>query len=198
MSVSTYKIVLLGVAAVGKTSVITRFVSKHYDANYLPTIGLDYFFKTVYLEDATVRLQIWDSAGMERFASLLPRYVRECSVAVIIYDITSISSFEKTNEIIENVRRERGNDVNFVLVGNKSDLESQRVVSYEMGREKADSIDALFIETSAKMGYNVRVLFRKIATALESQQHSLDKEEDDGTPRIQHHIASHEEPVCSC
>jgi Ras-related protein Rab-6A len=194
-----YKLVFLGDQGVGKTSIITRFMYDSFDKNYQvkislnviyfiiivfkATIGIDFLSKTMYLEDRTVRLQLWDTAGQERFRSLIPSYIRDSSVAVIVYDITSIStkyslvicvtfafldraSFLNTSKWIEDVRNERGNDVIIVLVGNKTDVSERRQVSVEEGEDKSTKENIMFIETSAKAGFNIKALFRKLATAL--------------------------------
>ncbi len=120
----------------------------------------------MYLEDRTVRLQLWDTAGQERFRSLIPSYIRDSSVAVVVYDISSLKSFQNTRKWVDDVRGERGNDVIIVLVGNKTDLGDKREVTQQMGEEEAKRCGALFVETSAKVGANVKALFRRIAQAL--------------------------------
>ena len=87
--VTKYKLVFLGDQSVGKTSIVTRFMYDTFDSSYQATIGIDFLSKTMYLEDRTVRLQLWDTAGQERFRSLIPSYIRDSSVAVTVYDITS-------------------------------------------------------------------------------------------------------------
>jgi Ras-related protein Rab-6A len=154
---SKYKLVFLGDQGVGKTSIITRFMYDSFDKNYQATIGIDFLSKTMYLEDRTVRLQLWDTAGQERFRSLIPSYIRDSSVAVIVYDITNRASFLNTSRWIEDVRSERGNDVIIVLVGNKSDVSERRQVSAEEGDSKATKDGVIFIESSAKAGYNIKV-----------------------------------------
>ncbi|VDN81197.1 unnamed protein product [Brugia pahangi] len=84
-----FKLVFLGEQSVGKTSLITRFMYDSFDNTYQATIGIDFLSKTMYLEDRTVRLQLWDTAGQERFRSLIPSYIRDSTVAVVVYDITS-------------------------------------------------------------------------------------------------------------
>ncbi|XP_062582623.1 ras-related protein Rab-6A-like [Saccostrea cucullata] len=84
-----FKLVFLGEQSVGKTSLITRFMYDSFDNTYQATIGIDFLSKTMYLEDRTIRLQLWDTAGQERFRSLIPSYIRDSSVAVVVYDITS-------------------------------------------------------------------------------------------------------------
>ncbi|KAJ2739794.1 GTPase Ryh1 [Coemansia sp. BCRC 34490] len=121
----------------------------------------------MYLEDRTVRLQLWDTAGQERFRSLIPSYIRDSSVALVIYDITNRESFIQTTKWIEDVRAERGDEVIIVLVGNKTDLnDAGRQVSTEEGEKKARDFNVMFMETSAKAGHNVKILFRNIALAL--------------------------------
>ncbi|XP_013680283.1 ras-related protein RABH1e isoform X2 [Brassica napus] len=130
------------------------------------TIGIDFLSKTMYLEDRTLRLQLWDTAGQERFRSLIPSYIRDSSVAVIVYDVANRQSFLNTSKWVEDVRTERGNDVIIVLVGNKTDLVDKRQVSIEEGDNKARDFGVIFIETSAKAGFNIKPLFRKISAAL--------------------------------
>mmetsp|Transcript_18647 Transcript_18647/g.39020 ORF Transcript_18647/g.39020 Transcript_18647/m.39020 type:complete len:249 (-) Transcript_18647:374-1120(-) len=162
-----YKLVFLGDQSVGKTSIITRFMYDNFDRHYQATIGIDFLSKTMYLEDRTVRLQLWDTAGQERFRSLIPSYIRDSSVAVVVYDVTNRASFLNTSKWVEDVRAERGSDVVICLVGNKTDLgNDKRQVSTEEGEDKASKDGLLFMECSAKAGYNVKSLFRKLATSL--------------------------------
>jgi len=162
-----YKLVFLGDQSVGKTSIITRFMYDNFDRHYQATIGIDFLSKTMYLEDRTVRLQLWDTAGQERFRSLIPSYIRDSSVAVVVYDVSNRASFLNTTKWVEDVRAERGNDVVICLVGNKTDLgNDKRQISTEEGEERAKKDGLLFMECSAKAGYNVKSLFRKLATAL--------------------------------
>jgi len=151
---------------VGKTSLITRFMYDSFDSTYQATIGIDFLSKTMYLEDRTVRLQLWDTAGQERFRSLIPSYIRDSSVAVVVFDVTSQKSFQQTRKWVDDVRGERGNDVIIVLVGNKTDLNEKREVTAAQGEEEAKKLGCMFVETSAKVGHNVKGLFKKIAQAL--------------------------------
>merc|ERR1712227_61678 len=161
-----FKLVFLGEQSVGKTSLITRFMYDSFDNTYQATIGIDFLSKTMYLEDRTVRLQLWDTAGQERFRSLIPSYIRDSTVAVVVYDVTNTNSFHQTSKWIDDVRTERGSDVIIVLVGNKTDLADKRQVSIDEGERKAKDLNVMFIETSAKTGYNVKQLFRRVAAAL--------------------------------
>ncbi|KAG7389691.1 Ras- protein Rab6 [Phytophthora pseudosyringae] len=178
-----YKLVFLGDQGVGKTSMITRFMYDTFDNAYQATIGIDFLSKTMYMEDRTVRLQLWDTAGQERFRSLIPSYIRDSSVAVVVYDITSETgsgdaghdraSFLNTSKWIEDVRTERGQDVVIMLVGNKTDISDRRQVSIEEGSDKAKEENVMFIETSAKAGFNIKALFRKLATVLPGMENTM-------------------------
>nr|XP_036588591.1 Ras family protein [Colletotrichum truncatum]KAF6799964.1 Ras family protein [Colletotrichum truncatum] len=137
-----------------------------FDNMYQATIGIDFLSKTMYLEDRTVRLQLWDTAGQERFRSLIPSYIRDSSVAVVVYDISNAKSFQNTKKWIDDVRAERGNDVIIVLVGNKTDLNDKREVTTQQGEDEAKKNNLMFVETSAKLGHNVKTLFKRIAQAL--------------------------------
>ncbi|ERE78597.1 Ras-Related Protein Rab-6A [Manis pentadactyla] len=203
-----FKLVFLGEQSVGKTSLITRFMYDSFDNTYQATIGIDFLSKTMYLEDRTirlqlwdtagqerfrslipsyirdsaaavVRLQLWDTAGQERFRSLIPSYIRDSTVAVVVYDITNVNSFQQTTKWIDDVRTERGSDVIIMLVGNKTDLADKRQVSIEEGERKAKELNVMFIETSAKAGYNVKQLFRRVAAALPGMESTQDRSRED-------------------
>ncbi|PTB70987.1 ras-like GTP-binding protein [Trichoderma citrinoviride] len=162
-----FKLVFLGEQSVGKTSLITRFMYDSFDNMYQATIGIDFLSK-----DRTVRLQLWDTAGQERFRSLIPSYIRDSSVAVVVYDISNAKSFQNTKKWIDDVRAERGNDVIIVLVGNKTDLNDKREVTTQQGEEEAKRQGLRFVETSAKLGHNVQNLFKRIAQALPGMEGS--------------------------
>ncbi|KAJ8923223.1 hypothetical protein NQ315_001778 [Exocentrus adspersus] len=172
-----YKLVFLGEQSVGKTSLITRFMYDSFDTTYQATVGIDFLSKTVYLKDRTVRLQLWDTAGQERFRSLIPSYIRDSAVAVVVYDISNMKSFEQTERWIEEVRRERGTNVIIILVGNKVDLEDVREVATEKAEQLAKHLNILFIETSAKIGYNIKQMFRRIGDALPDLDGALKEKE---------------------
>merc|ERR1711976_374250 len=118
------------------------------------------------LEDRSVRLQLWDTAGQEQFGSIITSYIRNCAVAIVVYDITDLKSFKRIHKWINLVREERGDDAIIMLVGNKADLTNDRKISVEEGKKKANELNLSFVETSAKTGTNVKHLFKKVALAL--------------------------------
>uniref|UniRef100_A0A8C2CK26 Ras-related protein Rab-6B-like n=1 Tax=Cyprinus carpio TaxID=7962 RepID=A0A8C2CK26_CYPCA len=162
-----FKLVFLGEQSVGKTSLITRFMYDSFDNTYQC------------FPDKSVRLQLWDTAGQERFRSLIPSYIRDSTVAVVVYDITNVNSFQLTSKWIDDVRTERGSDVIIMLVGNKTDLEEKRQITIEEGEQRAKELNVMFIETSAKSGSNVKQLFRRVASALPGME-SLDDNNKEG------------------
>uniref|UniRef100_A0A8C1KXV7 Ras-related protein Rab-6A-like n=1 Tax=Cyprinus carpio TaxID=7962 RepID=A0A8C1KXV7_CYPCA len=175
-----FKLVFLGEQSVGKTSLITRFMYDSFDNTYQATIGIDFLSKTMYLEDRTIRLQLWDTAGQERFRSLIPSYIRDSAAAVVVYDIANLNSFQQTSKWIDDVRTERGSDVIIMLVGNKTDLADKRYsITTEEGEQRAKELNVMFIETSAKTGYNVKQLFRRVAAALPGMDSTPEKSKED-------------------
>ncbi|KAA0197285.1 Small GTP-binding protein domain [Fasciolopsis buskii] len=152
------KCVFLGQEDVGKTCILMRFMHDIFDPNYHATIGIDFLSRTIVVDKQTVRLQLWDTAGQERFRSLIPSYIRDSSVSIVVYDIASRDSFEQTSEWIKRIRETKSNEGIIFLVGNKTDLSEKRVVSFEEGAAKAKKEEVYFCETSAKSGAGVNAV----------------------------------------
>ena len=193
-----FKLVFLGEQIVGKSSIVTRFMSDSFDNTYQPTIGIDYLSKCMSSEDKTIRLQLWDTAGQERFRSLIPSFIRDASVAVIVYDITNANSFHQTSKWIEEVRAERGKDAIIIIVGNKTDLSDKRQVTTEEGEKKANELNVMFLETSAKAGYNVEQLFRHIASSQPGMDHTEPERKDMAEVKLKDTAAEPQPPRSSC
>jgi len=116
------KLVLLGEAAVGKSSVVLRFVSNEFQANKEPTIGAAFLTQKCRLEDRVLRYEIWDTAGQERFHSLAPMYYRNAQAAVVVYDVTKAASLEKAKTWVKELQRQANPNIVIALAGNKIDL----------------------------------------------------------------------------
>jgi len=116
------KLVLLGEAAVGKSSVVLRFVSNEFQANKEPTIGAAFLTQKCRLEDRVLRYEIWDTAGQERFHSLAPMYYRNAQAAVVVYDVTKATSLEKAKSWVKELQRQANPNIVIALAGNKVDL----------------------------------------------------------------------------
>jgi Ras-related protein Rab-6A len=158
-----FKLVFLGDIYVGKTSIINQFMYENFDSNYQATIGIDFLSKTLNIGDKSMRLQLWDTAGQERFRSLIPNYIRDSSAAIIVFDVTNKQTFASIDKWVEDVRNERGDSVVIAIVANKIDKSEERCVSHEEAETKAKQLGALYRETSAKTGENVKDLFTSIA-----------------------------------
>lgn len=157
----SHKVVFIGDTAVGKTSIISQCMYNTSIAQHQPTIGIDYFAKTIKVGNDPVRMQIWDTAGQEKFHAIILSYLRDSTVAVLVFSLTSVTSFEdlkKWHTVVDNVASPV-----LVIVGNKADLDSERVVSTEDGEKYAHSLKAQYIETSARTPINIDELFQLIA-----------------------------------
>jgi Ras-related protein Rab-6A len=175
-----HRVVTIGDTSVGKTSIINQFIHNVFNKQQ-PTVGIESFARKITVGDQTVQLQIWDTAGQERFHSLIPSYVRNSTVAIFVYDITSRQTFDALKQW-HKLTLNLANPA-IVVVANKVDLESQRVVQSDEGRQYAESIGAQYFETSAVTALNVQELFQAIAEipasvplqAVESQQPIVQK-----------------------
>ncbi|KAH0795613.1 ras-related protein Rab-6B [Histomonas meleagridis] len=139
-------------------------MTSSFDKDYSSTVGIDFFAKPIQIRDHTVDLQIWDTAGQERFKSLIPSYIRDSNIAVIVYDVSDPNTFEEAKVWHKTVISERGNDAICIFVGNKNDLESK--VLHEKVTEFTKPLSIQTIETSAKTGQNVTRLFKLICESI--------------------------------
>ena len=195
---SDFKVVFLGGQWVGKTSLINSFMCNSFERAYQGTIVCDFLTIKTHINNRKVILQLWDTAGQERFRAVSHMYIRGSNVAIIVYDITSSESFKMADRWIEDVRKQ-GDDVIFVLVGNKTDLENEREVSVEEGEKKAREMDLMFVETSAKSGYNVKHLLRIIIQSLSKIiDRSMEKKEGIVPLSDEPKTPSNKSNDCSC
>ncbi|MBW0482534.1 hypothetical protein O181_022249 [Austropuccinia psidii MF-1] len=162
-----FKLVLLGESAVGKSSLVLRFVQDDFQEYRESTIGAAFLTQTVQLNDqTTIKFEIWDTAGQERYKSLAPMYYRNANCAVVVYDITSSASLEKAKTWIRELQKQADGQIVIALAGNKADLEDRRQVPSEEARQYAEEENLLFFETSAKDSTNVTEIFSAIAHKL--------------------------------
>jgi small GTP-binding protein len=161
-----FKLVLLGESAVGKSSLVLRFVRGQFFEYQESTIGAAFLTQTVPLNDSVVKFEIWDTAGQERYKSLAPMYYRGAAAAIVVYDITNYDSFLKAKEWVKELQRQGNTNIVIALTGNKQDLEDKRRVDTAEAQAYADDNGILFKETSAKTSHNVGDLFVDIAKKL--------------------------------
>merc|ERR1712205_180478 len=161
-----FKLVLLGDSAVGKSSLVLRFVRGQFFEYQESTIGAAFLTQNVSLNDYTVKFEVWDTAGQERYHSLAPMYYRGAAAAVVVYDITNADSFARAKSWVKELQRQGSPNIVIALAGNKCDLASKRKVESSEASEYAKDNGLFFMETSAKTALNVEELFKAIAKKL--------------------------------
>jgi Ras-related protein Rab-5C len=127
MSVLSYKVVLLGDSAVGKSSLVSRFVRDEFTDAPQPTIGAAFLTKTIRSGEFSVKFEIWDTAGQERYRSLAPMYYRGAAAAIIVFDLTDAKSFDGAKSWAEELKKQGNQDIVLALVGNKKDLPNRKI-----------------------------------------------------------------------
>lgn len=161
-----FKLVLLGSSSVGKSSLALRYVKNEFKS-VLPTVGCAFFTKEVASGGVSVRLEIWDTAGQEKYHSVCHLYFRGANAALLVYDITKKDSFCKAQQWLRDLERDAPpGEVVVMLVGNKTDISEQREVTFQEGKEFAESKKLLFMETSAKLNHQVTEVFSTVAREL--------------------------------
>jgi len=161
-----FKLVLLGDSAVGKSSLVLRFVKKQFYEYQESTIGAAFLTQTVNVKDYVVKFEIWDTAGQERYHSLAPMYYRGAAAAVVVYDLTNRQSFVRAKSWVKELQRQGNPNIVIALAGNKLDLQDKRQIDIEEAKAYADENQIMFFETSAKTDFNVTSLFESIAIKL--------------------------------
>ena len=163
----SYKIIVIGEAFVGKSCLMIRAVKNEYREDYEVTIGADSSSLLVKINSKTVELQIWDTAGTEKFRSMIRVFFNNCNAAFLVYDITREATFQALDFWLKMLRDNTGPETKVILVGNKKDEETKRQVSYEEGKKFAEKNKLFeFMETSAKTGEGVLEVFKKVAKSL--------------------------------
>ena len=163
-----FKLILIGSSGVGKTSILQRYIQKIFNDDYTCTIGVDFFMKSMKIDDKLIKLQLWDTAGTEKFKSITTGYYRGANAAFIVFDLTSRKSFESVSEWIENYYKFSNPDYerHVILIGNKSDLKNERIITEDEIDDFVKLNKIKYFETSAKNGENIDDTFLFIAEQL--------------------------------
>ncbi|CAM4740627.1 unnamed protein product [Rotaria magnacalcarata] len=167
---STFKIMLLGDSGVGKTCLLVRFRDDTFlSGSFIATVGIDFRNKNIVINNKQVKLQIYDTAGQERFRSIVHSYYRDAHALLLLYDISSIISFNHVRDWLSEIKEYAQTDVIIMLVANKVDKTNERVVTSEMGENLAKEYEIPYVETSAKTGLNIEFCFKAVSQALLEQ-----------------------------
>ena len=171
-----YKVLLLGDSSVGKTCFLLRYCDKSFHDVHLSTIGLDYRLKTITLKNnKNIKLQIWDTAGQDRFRAITKNYYKSANGVLLIYDISNLQTYENVKNWISQIREEANPNVIIYLVGNKIDLpKEKRVVNIEDGEKIAEEFEIKFKEASAKSGTNVNEIFEELVEQIDEKFSKLE------------------------
>ncbi|KAH8346717.1 hypothetical protein KR084_008528 [Drosophila pseudotakahashii] len=185
-----FKLLLIGDSGVGKSCLLLRFADDTYTESYISTIGVDFVsdkescenslclthrififqkIRTIELDGKTIKLQIWDTAGQERFRTITSSYYRGAHGIIVVYDCTDQESFNNVKQWLEEIERYACENVNKLLVGNKSDLTTKKVVDHTTAAEYAAQLGIPFLETSAKSATNVEQAFMTMAAEIKNR-----------------------------
>ena len=175
-----YKILLLGDCAVGKSCLLLRYCENSFQESHLATIGLDFRLKTITLENnRKIRIQIWDTAGEDRFRSITRNYYKGAHGIVLIYDVTDQQSFQHIKDWVDKIKEESKEGVIIYLVGNKIDLIDKRIITNADGKKLSEEIKIKYYETSAKDSIGVNEVFEYLVKDMDnfySEQHQEEME----------------------
>ena len=185
-----FKILLLGDSGVGKSSLLLRYTKNEFISDMRSTIGVEFALKYITIDNYQLKIQIWDTAGMERYRSITNAYYKGAKGVIVLYDICRKKSFENVDKWIDDFKSKADDDAVIILIGNKSDLDDKREVSKEEGESKAQMNKFAFMETSAKGNNNVQKAFETLfgeIVKIYKNKNNIDlndnKEGDEGTKK---------------
>ena len=163
----SFKIIVIGDSGVGKSCLTTKAVKDNYIEYYQATIGFEFLTFNLKMNNTVIKLQIWDTCGQEVYRSLISNFYRNSSLAILLYAINNRTSFINTDHWLKDLKSEANPNVRIMLIGNKCDLENERIISNEEGENYKDEnkLDC-FMETSAKTGLNARNVLIEAAKLL--------------------------------
>ncbi|KAM6967338.1 ras-related protein Rab-25b [Aplochiton taeniatus] len=161
-----FKVVLIGESGVGKSSLLSRFTKNEFSLDSRTTIGVEFSTRTVQLSGLTIKAQIWDTAGLERYRAITSAYYRGAVGALLVYDITKHLTYESLERWLKELYDHADPHIVVMMVGNKSDQESERSVPTEEAKDFAEKRGLLFLETSALESTNVEVAFHNVLTEI--------------------------------
>ncbi|XP_036421742.1 ras-related protein Rab-25a [Colossoma macropomum] len=161
-----FKVVLIGESGVGKSNLLSRFTKNEFNHDSRTTIGVEFSTRSIQLDTLTIKAQIWDTAGLERYRAITSAYYRGAVGALLVYDITKHLTYDNVERWLKELYDHADPHIVVMLVGNKSDLAAQRTVPTEEAKNYAEDKGLLFMETSALESTNVENAFLEVLTAI--------------------------------
>ena len=175
-----YKLIFLGDQCVGKSSILNRFYQDKFEPDYQATRGLDFHSKNTEINGTSIRLLLYDTAGQEKFKSLIPMYIRDANIILVVYDITLKDSFTHTEHWVNETKDLKREDAIFVLIGNKIDLDDKRAVTTKEAEDFATQKGFIFHEVSAKTGDGIEDLFNNKIFPEMARKFNIGNEDEEG------------------
>ena len=166
-----FKIVLIGDSAVGKTNILSKYLTDQFDPDSKSTVGVEFGTKNFKVDNNIVKVQIWDTAGQERYRSITNAYYKGAKGALVTYDITNKKSFENLDRWMSDLKTNGDDNISIILLGNKTDLEDKRVITTVEGKNKAEFYKCFFMETSALNGSNIEKAFNELIMDVYKNNH---------------------------
>ena len=179
-----FKVLIIGDSSVGKSNILLRFSENVFHDTFLPTIGVDFKIKNLSINNKTIKLNIWDTAGQERFKTITSAYYKGSHGVVIVYDITDKEGFNNVPNWINEAKKHAGPSVVKILVGNKCDLQEERKVSWQEGKDFADREGMLFFECSAKAKINILEIFDSLSKLMYDNLPDSEKKVENNDMRV--------------
>ncbi|XP_058494929.1 ras-related protein Rab-3B [Solea solea] len=161
-----FKLLIIGNSSVGKTSFLFRYADDSFSNSFVSTVGIDFKVKTVYRNDKRIKLQIWDTAGQERYRTITTAYYRGAMGFILMYDITNEESFNAVQDWATQIKTYSWDNAQVIMVGNKCDMDEERIVPPEKGKHLADQLGFEYYEASAKENINVRQVFERLVDII--------------------------------
>ncbi|XP_062388014.1 RAB3D, member RAS oncogene family, b isoform X2 [Sardina pilchardus] len=197
-----FKLLIIGNSSVGKTSFLFRYADDSFTSAFVSTVGIDFKVKTVFRNNKRIKLQIWDTAGQERYRTITTAYYRGAMGFLLMYDITNQESFSAVQDWATQIKTYSWDNAQVILVGNKCDLEDDRLIPTEDSQRLADELGFQFFEASAKDNINVKQVFERLVDVIcEKMNESIEGER--AQPNNHHDTSLHETPSenqgnCAC
>ena len=161
-----YKIVIIGDTNVGKSNILSRYLTNEFTSNTKSTVGVELGIKFLKIKNTSTKIQIWDTAGQERYQAITSSYFRGSDGCFIVYDITNETSFNNIEKWFDKIHEENDKEIPVIIVGNKCDLENERKISTDKAKEKAQNLKCAFYETSALKAINIEQIFEELVNTI--------------------------------